>query len=118
MYPRVGETASRLHRLLFVVCSSILAATASGARAQLMAAADVTISLITFGRRDQVHQYFGHNALVVDGAGLVAPTVFNYGMFTCGPDMVPNFLRGRLRFGSAPPTSTAPWRCTRRTTAT
>jgi hypothetical protein len=56
------------------------------------------ISVITFGPGDSVHQYFGHNAFVVEGTALPQPTVFNYGMFTFGPDMLPQFLRGRLRF--------------------
>ncbi|HKU36991.1 MAG TPA: DUF4105 domain-containing protein [Polyangiales bacterium] len=56
------------------------------------------ISVITFGRGDQVHQYFGHNAFVVSSPELGEPVVFNYGMFTFGPDMIPNFLKGRLRF--------------------
>ena len=56
------------------------------------------LSVVTFGRGDQVHQYFGHNAFVVSGPGLAAPLVVNYGMFSFGPDMIPQFLRGRLRF--------------------
>jgi hypothetical protein len=56
------------------------------------------VSVVTFGVGDAVHQYFGHNALVVQGATLPQPTVFNYGMFTFGPDMLPQFLKGRLKF--------------------
>jgi hypothetical protein len=59
---------------------------------------DVSISVITFGRGDAVHQYFGHNAFVVARGGLARPTVFNYGMFSFGPDMIPQFLMGRLHF--------------------
>ena len=56
------------------------------------------VSVVTFGVGDAVHQYFGHNALVVEGPTLPEPTVFNYGMFTFGPDMLPQFLKGRLKF--------------------
>src|SRR5262245_46416684 len=56
------------------------------------------LSVVTFGRGSQVHQYFGHNAFVISGPGLAAPLVVNYGMFSFGPDMIPQFLRGRLRF--------------------
>jgi hypothetical protein len=56
------------------------------------------VSVVTFGVGDAVHQYFGHNALLVEGATLPEPTVFNYGMFTFGPDMLPQFLKGRLKF--------------------
>ena len=56
------------------------------------------VSVVTFGVGDAVHQYFGHNALVIEGATVPEPTVFNYGMFTFGPDMLPQFLKGRLKF--------------------
>ena len=56
------------------------------------------LSVVTFGRGRHVHEYFGHNAFVVSGPGLAAPLVVNYGMFSFGPDMIPQFLRGRLRF--------------------
>jgi hypothetical protein len=56
------------------------------------------LSVVTFGRGAQVHQYFGHNAFVVSGPGLASPLVVNYGMFSFGPDMIPQFLRGRLKF--------------------
>src|SRR6185312_8881281 len=59
---------------------------------------DIRISVITFGRGSAVHQYFGHNAFVIDGAAVPQPSVFNYGMFTFGPDMLPQFLHGRLKF--------------------
>jgi hypothetical protein len=56
------------------------------------------LSVVTFGRGAQIHQYFGHNAFLVSGPGLASPLVVNYGMFSFGPDMLPQFLRGRLRF--------------------
>lgn len=90
-----------------------LALTATSARAQLRdppqsrdpadlrrqeAEPALRVSVVTFGVGDAVHQYFGHNALVVEGATLPEPTVFNYGMFTFGPDMLSQFLKGRLTF--------------------
>lgn len=56
------------------------------------------ITLVTFGPGTEVHQYFGHNALIVSGIGGQQPLVYNYGMFGFGPDMIPKFLRGRLEF--------------------
>ncbi len=56
------------------------------------------ISLVTFGPGKEVHQYFGHNALIVSGGDLSEPAVYNYGMFGFGPGMIPKFLRGRLEF--------------------
>ncbi|HTU63462.1 MAG TPA: hypothetical protein VMF89_33600, partial [Polyangiales bacterium] len=35
------------------------------------------VSVVTFGVGDAVHQYFGHNALVIEGATVPEPTVFN-----------------------------------------
>lgn len=58
---------------------------------------NVSIGVITFGRGDEVHQYFGHNAFVVSGLAS-EPTVFNYGMFSFGSGVVSQFLMGRLRF--------------------
>lgn len=58
---------------------------------------DVSIGVITFGRGDEVHQYFGHNAFVVTGLAR-EPAVFNYGMFSFGSGVVSQFLMGRLRF--------------------
>src|SRR4051794_32201511 len=58
----------------------------------------IRVSVITFGRGGAVHQYFGHNAIVVEGPGVPESSVFNYGMFSFGPDMLPQFLRGRLKF--------------------
>lgn len=58
----------------------------------------IRVSVVTFGIGDAVHQYFGHNALVIEGPQLPQPTVFNYGMFTFGPGMVSQFLHGRLKF--------------------
>jgi len=56
------------------------------------------ISLVTFGPGPEVHQAFGHNALIVSGRGYATPAVYNYGMFGFGPGMIPKFLRGRLEF--------------------
>ncbi|HET8935163.1 MAG TPA: DUF4105 domain-containing protein [Polyangiales bacterium] len=58
----------------------------------------IRVSVVTFGTGNAVHQYFGHNALVIEGADVPEPTVFNYGMFTFGPDMLSQFLHGRLKF--------------------
>lgn len=76
----------------------LLLALACACPAAAQAEPDLRISVVTFGRGDAIHQYFGHNAFVVDATGLPEVTVVNYGMFSFGPDMIPQFLRGRLRF--------------------
>jgi hypothetical protein len=92
--------APKLHACFqATLCSVCVIVLSSGAaRAQEQPSAEqMKISVITFGRGDNVHQYFGHNAFVVSSPEM-PPAVFNYGMFTFGPDMVANFLKGRLRF--------------------
>lgn len=109
-----SRSLDRRHACFTLLLGSVLAlaATADPVRAQLDAPqsrdpADIRrqeaqdaprVSVITFGVGDSVHQYFGHNALVIEGADVPQPTVFNYGMFTFGPDMLPQFLKGRLKF--------------------
>jgi hypothetical protein len=75
----------------------LVLAVMSLAAAPCFAHDDVSVGVITFGRGDHVHQYFGHNALVVTGIA-PEPVVFNYGMFSFGSGVVSQFLMGRLRF--------------------
>jgi hypothetical protein len=72
--------------------------TGSATAQNLPSGEQLTIGVVTFGRGDEVHQYFGHNAFVVHVAGMPDTAVFNYGMFKFGPDMIPSFLHGRLKF--------------------
>ena len=82
---------------VLVATSPFLAASRVCAEPQLPGD-ELSISVVTFGRGDAVHQYFGHNAFVVQAPILESATVFNYGMFTFGPGMLQQFLKGRLRF--------------------
>ena len=59
---------------------------------------DLRISLVTFGRGDEIHQYFGHNALLVEDTGAGIGALYNFGMFGFGPDMLTKYLRGQLEF--------------------
>ena len=86
----MGWDVPGLRSLLFAVC--LLACGALRVSAQ-DAPSELSISVITFGRGDDVYEYFGHNALLVEGGGFKEPVVFNYGMFAFGPDMIPQFLR-------------------------
>ena len=61
-------------------------------------ARDLVIRLVTFGSGEAVHQRFGHSALWVSDDGLGVERLYNYGMFTFGPNMVPQFIKGRLVF--------------------
>jgi hypothetical protein len=80
------------------VCLVLFAGVPRLAAQALPSADHAQLSVITFGRGDQVHQYFGHNALLVESAELPEPQVINYGMFSFGPGMIPKFLKGRLEF--------------------
>jgi hypothetical protein len=62
---------------------------------------DLSVALVTFGPGDDVHQYFGHNALWVRDAQRRLGTLYNFGMFGFGPDMLPKYLKGQLMFWTA-----------------
>jgi hypothetical protein len=62
---------------------------------------DLTVSLVTFGVGGEIHQYFGHNALLVEDHEREIAALYNFGMFSFGPDMLPKYLRGQLEFWSA-----------------
>lgn len=62
---------------------------------------DLTIELVSFGPGEAIHQVFGHAALRVTDRRLGEDRLYNYGMFSFGPDMIPNFVRGRLTFWAA-----------------
>jgi hypothetical protein len=62
---------------------------------------DLKVSLVTFGTGGEIHQYFGHNALLVEDTEREIAALYNFGMFSFGPDMLPKYLRGQLEFWSA-----------------
>jgi hypothetical protein len=62
---------------------------------------DLAVSLVTFGQGDAIHQYFGHNALLVEDRRRDIGVLYNFGMFSFGPDMLPKYLRGQLEFWAA-----------------
>jgi hypothetical protein len=59
---------------------------------------DLRVSLVTFGRGDEIHQYWGHNALMVEDTAAGIGVLYNFGMFGFGPDMLTKYLRGQLEF--------------------
>ena len=59
---------------------------------------DLEVALVTFGVGDEVHQYFGHNALLVQDRRRDLGALYNFGMFGFGPDMLPKYLQGQLEF--------------------
>jgi hypothetical protein len=61
---------------------------------------DLDVALVTFGNGDEIHQYFGHNALLVEDRARGIGALYNFGMFGFGPGMLAQFLSGRLMFWS------------------
>ena len=59
---------------------------------------DLTIKLVTFGPGDDVFNYFGHNAMIVEDRAQGVARLYNFGMFHFGPDMLPNYMKGKLTF--------------------
>ena len=62
---------------------------------------DLRVALVTFGPGDAIHQYFGHNALLIGDTHGGLELLYNFGMFGFGPDMLPKYLSGQLLFWSA-----------------
>jgi hypothetical protein len=102
---------ARMRTLLASVVVAIFALVAPlGARAEQGAARDawskskpedLGVQLVTFGVGDAIHQYFGHNAMVVIDRERGVEAMYNFGMFGFGPDMLPKYLQGRLDFWAA-----------------
>lgn len=59
---------------------------------------DLDVYLVTFGPGPEIISWFGHTALVVEDHRLHQQRLYNYGMFSFGPDMLPKFAMGRLEF--------------------
>jgi len=60
---------------------------------------DLTIKLVTFGPGEAIHEYFGHNALIVEDTRRQLAILYDFGLFDFGPDMLPKYLQGQLEFG-------------------
>lgn len=59
---------------------------------------DVGVALVTFGPGDAVFNYFGHNALLIEDRRNGYGVLYNFGMFSFGPEMLPKYMTGRLEF--------------------
>ncbi|RMG19417.1 MAG: DUF4105 domain-containing protein, partial [Deltaproteobacteria bacterium] len=85
----------------------LLIATASAVRAQAAVSwapggsatgEDLQIKIVTFGPGDDIASWFGHGAVLVENTRTGEKRVYNFGMFSFGPEMWPKFLMGRLEF--------------------
>lgn len=59
---------------------------------------DLQIKLVTFGPGDDIFNYFGHNAMIVEDRAQRLARLYNFGMFHFGVDMLPNYMKGKLTF--------------------
>jgi hypothetical protein len=59
---------------------------------------DLIVKLVTFGPGDEVFNYFGHNAMVVQDKAHGLARLYNFGMFHFGREMLPSYMKGRLTF--------------------
>jgi hypothetical protein len=59
---------------------------------------DLVIKLVTFGPGDDIVNYFGHNAMIVQDTETSEARLYNFGMFHFGMDMLPSYMKGRLTF--------------------
>jgi hypothetical protein len=59
---------------------------------------DLRVALVTFGPGDPIASYFGHDAMIVEDPTRGETHLYNFGMFSFGKGMLPQYLMGRLTF--------------------
>lgn len=59
---------------------------------------DLAIKLVTFSPGDDIPNYFGHNGIIVEDTAKHQARLYNFGMFSFGRDMLPNYMKGKLTF--------------------
>jgi hypothetical protein len=59
---------------------------------------DLSIKLVTFGPGDDVYNFFGHDAIIVEDRAQHLAGLYNFGMFSFGPEMLPSYMKGKLTF--------------------
>lgn len=88
--------------MVITVAVVAVAATLGGAAAAQLplpdSGDDLAIRLVTFGPGDDIFNYFGHNALMVEDTRNGYAVLYNFGMFHFGPEMLPKYMMGRLEF--------------------
>jgi hypothetical protein len=61
-------------------------------------AQDLRVALVTFGPGDAIASYFGHDAMIIEDSTRGEAHLYNFGMFSFGKGMLPQYLKGRLTF--------------------
>ncbi len=62
---------------------------------------DLLVSLVTFSPGDDLTEWWGHTAVVVEDRRLGHARLYNFGMFRFDQGFVGRFIRGRLEFWAA-----------------
>ena len=107
--PRPACKVVQLAQLVFWVLLAWLGTAGSSAHAQAAAGQepgvwsdsrpeDLQIKLVTFGPGNDIFNYFGHNAMIVEDRAQRMARLYNFGMFHFGVEMLPNYMKGKLTF--------------------
>ncbi len=59
---------------------------------------DLEVSIITYSHSEEIASWFGHTSILIQDKKYNIGRVYNYGMFHFGPDLLPKFLTGEMRF--------------------
>ena len=59
---------------------------------------DLVISLVTFGPGDDITEWFGHSAIIVDDVTRGRSRLYNFGEFRFDNTMLPRYVMGHLNF--------------------
>ncbi|MFB6372877.1 MAG: DUF4105 domain-containing protein, partial [Bradymonadaceae bacterium] len=98
---------ARMGALVAAVTAVVFLTWPTGARAQVADAPwengqsrgeDLRVKLVIFSPGDQVPNWFGHAALVVEDTRLRESRLYNYGMFSFDGTLLVKFAMGRLWF--------------------
>jgi hypothetical protein len=59
---------------------------------------DLAVTLVTFGPGDDLTEWFGHSALIVEDTKLHVARIYNYGEFDFDATTIPRYVLGELTF--------------------
>ncbi len=96
--PAASVTRSRVLPVLSMLVAVTAAQPLPGWMTGVSRPDDLTVSLITFSPGDDVPEWWGHAALVVEDRRTGEGRLYNYGMFSFDQGFFGRFIRGRLEF--------------------
>jgi hypothetical protein len=84
--------------MLMALVLSTLAATTTPWAAGTSAGEDLEISIVTFGEGDEIAEWFGHAAIIVDDTVRNQRRLYNYGEYAFDRTLIWKYLKGHLTF--------------------